>query len=115
MSFGQEMKDFIGGYKAGEDIKEGRDRHQAALDAHEKNRLFREDEVSGGGGLGGTAPEIPDAQGDGKVDNDTAQIAGRLKGDLMRLRPERYRRRRHRRIAGRRERWLRTLREIARR
>ena len=64
MSFGAEMKDFVEGFKTGEGIKEGRDRHQAALDAHEKNRMPTEAEMNkpnslGGGSGGGAIPESP--------------------------------------------------------
>lgn len=92
MGFGQEMKDFASGFETGMKLSRTRaDTRRAQAQAEKEAGPSEEyknapgDEFGPGGAkLQPSNPQVAPVKGGGKVDNDTMQVASRLKGDLMR-------------------------------
>jgi tail lysozyme len=94
LGFGRELRDFSEGLKSGMDLAAKqeelrRKRPASASDIAGEPQPFgaggtKLTHTSGDGGGDKTGAIPAPGGGGGKIDNDTSQIAGRLKGDLMR-------------------------------
>ena len=91
MGFGKEMEGFIGGFEAGQKFWRNRadTRIQEAKAIKEEGPSEEYKNAPGdefgpnGAKLQPSNPQVEPSKGGGKVDNDTMQVASRLKGDLM--------------------------------